>query len=163
VRAGPRATAYWLAAAAFTVVYLVPFLKYPASPPGTTDPSTVGRRTALYATMVAISVLAAVAAGRLRPGLERRLGAHAANLGALAVFAVVVLAAGLALPGVHEIPKDFPATALWRFREASVGMQAVLWSTIGVVFGFAAQRALSGQPVVPRRSARRVPAAPARE
>jgi uncharacterized membrane protein YidH (DUF202 family) len=152
--AGPRATAYGLAAAAFAVVYLVPFLKYPASPPGTTDPSTIGRRTALYGTMVAISVLAAVAASRLRPALARRFDAQRANLGAGLAFLAIVVAAGLALPSIDEIPRDFPATALWRFREASVGMQAVLWLTIGLVFAPIAQRALSGLPIVPRRAAR---------
>jgi hypothetical protein len=33
-------------------------------------------------------------------------------------------------------------------------MQAVLWSTIGLVFAPAAQRVLSGQPLIPRRIAR---------
>lgn len=154
VRAGPRATAYGLAAAAFVVVYLVPFLKYPASPPGATDPDTIVKRTLLYATMVAISVLAAVAASRLRRALVKRLGGHRANLAAGLAFVVIVLAAGLALPSIHEIPRDFPATALWTFREASIGMQAVLWLSIGLVFGPLAQRAMSGQPIVPRRSAR---------
>ena len=154
-RAGPRTTAYGLAAAAFVVVYLVPFLKYPASPPGATDPSTIGRRTLLYVTMIAISVLAAVAAARVRPLLKRRWDAHAANVGACLAFLVVVVAAGLALPEVHEVPRDFSATTLWRFREASVGMQAVLWATIALVFGPAAQRVMSGAPVLPRRIARR--------
>jgi hypothetical protein len=152
-RAGPRATAYALAAAAFTVVYLVPFLKYPASPPGATDASTIGRRTALYATMVAISVLAAVAAARLRPLLARRLAGHAANVGAGLAFLAIVVGAGLALPSVNEIPRDFPATTLWRFREASVGMQAVLWLTIALVFAPAAQRVMTGEPIVRRRGA----------
>jgi hypothetical protein len=162
VRAGPRATAYGLAAAAFTVVYLVPFVKYPASPPGATDASTIGRRTLLYATMVAISVLAAVAAARLRPALARRSGAHAANIGAGLAFLVVVVAGGLALPSIHEIPRAFPATALWRFREASIGMQAVLWLTIGLVFAPLAQRAMTGRTIIPRRSARRAVEATAR-
>jgi hypothetical protein len=151
-RASPRLTAYLLAAAAFVVVYLVPFVKYPASPPGTTNPDTIGKRTALYMTMIAISVLAAVAAARLRPGLARRFTSHTANLGAALLFLVVVVAAGLVLPGVHEIPKDFPATVLWRFREASLGMQAVLWSAIGLVFAPAAQRVLNGQPIFARRA-----------
>jgi uncharacterized membrane protein YidH (DUF202 family) len=154
-RVSPRTTAYGLAAAAFVVVYLVPFLKYPASPPGATDPDTIVKRTLLYATMIAISVLAAVAAARVRPALRTRFGGHAANLGAGAVYAVIVLAAGLALPSIHEIPSDFPATALWTFREASIGMQAVIWLTIGLVFGPLAQRAMSGQPIVPWRGARR--------
>jgi Probable cobalt transporter subunit (CbtA) len=153
-RAGPRATAYALAAGAFVVFYLVPFLKYPASPPGTTDPSTIGRRTLLYATMVAISVLGAVAAARLRPAFVRRLGSGGANIAAGLAFVAIAVAGGLALPGVHEMPRDFPATALWRFREASVGMQAVLWLTIGLVFAPAAQRAMTGQRLLAWRAAR---------
>jgi hypothetical protein len=154
-RASPRATARGLAAAAFIVVYLVPFLKYPASPPGATDAATIVRRTLLYGTMVAISVLAAVAAARLWPALVRRWGAHTANIGAGVAFLLIVVAAGLALPSVDEVPRDFPATVLWRFREASIGMQAVLWLTIGLVFGSVAQRVMAGRPIIPRRTARR--------
>jgi lysylphosphatidylglycerol synthetase-like protein (DUF2156 family) len=150
-RSGPRATAYALTAAAFTIVYLVPFVKYPASPPGATDAATIGKRTALYATMVAISLLAAVAAARLRPLLARRLAGHAADVAAGVAFVAIVVAAGLALPSVDEIPRDFPATTLWRFREASVGMQAVLWLTIGLVFAPAAQRVMTGEPMLRRR------------
>jgi hypothetical protein len=69
------------------------------------------------------------------------------------------VAAGLALPSVHEIPKDFPATTLWRFREASVGMQALLWLTIGLVFGTAAQRVMTGQRALPRLRLRRAASA----
>jgi hypothetical protein len=132
--AGPRATAYGLAAAAFVVVFLVPFLKYPASPPGATDPETIGTRTLVYATMVAISLLAAVAALRLR----RSRG----NLAAAALFVVVVAAAGLALPSFHEIPGDFPDGTLWGFRAASIGTQAVIWLTIGLMFGPLAERTM---------------------
>jgi hypothetical protein len=103
--------------------------------------------------MVAISLLAAVVAGRLRPALENTLGKHGARLGAGMVFLVTVVAGGIALPSVNEIPPDFPATALWRFREASVGVQAVLWTTIGLVFGQAAQRVMTGQPPIRRRLA----------
>ena len=45
---------------------------------------------------------------------------------------------GAGLPGVHEVPSDFPATTLWQFREVSVGMQAAMWTMIGLLFGFAA-------------------------
>jgi hypothetical protein len=158
-RAGPRATAYGLAAAAFVVVYLVPFLKYPAGPPGATDPATIGRRTLLYVTMVAVSVLAAIAAGRLRPALARRWSAHAANLAVALSFAAIAVAAGVALPSVNEVPADFPATMLWEFRVAAVGMQAVLWAAIGLVFGAVAQRVMSGEPLLPRRVLRREPVA----
>ncbi|WCB94927.1 hypothetical protein DSM104299_03667 [Baekduia alba] len=150
-RASPQLTAYWLAAGTFVVVYLVPFAKYPANPPSVGDPATIGRRTLLYGTMVAISLLAALAAARLRPRLAQRTSA--ATLLTLLAYVVIVVAAALALPGIHEVPARFPATTLWRFREASIGMQATLWATIAVAFGYAAQRVMTGQPVLPRRDA----------
>lgn len=152
-RAGPGPTAVRLAGAAFAVVALVPFVKYPASPPAVGDPDTIGRRTALYVVMLAISVLAAVAATRLRPALARRAGEGAGTGLALLAYVALVVAAGLVLPGVHEVPRDFPATTLWRFREASIGMQAVLWATVGAVFAWAAERVMAGRPVLPRRRA----------
>jgi predicted cobalt transporter CbtA len=132
--APPGRTARWLALAAFVVVFLVPFLKYPASPPGATDPETIGTRTLAYATMVAISLLAATAALRVR----RSRG----NLAAAVLFVVVAGAAGLALPAFHEVPGDFPASTLWSFRAASIGTQAVIWLTIGLMFGPLAQRTM---------------------
>lgn len=159
-RASPARTALWLAAAAFVVVYLVPFVKYPPNPPAIGDPDTLGERTLLYLSMVAISILAAVAAVRLRVVLSRRVTRSSATLLAGASYLVVVVATGLALPGIHELPGDFPAATLWRFREASVGIQLVLWTTIGLVFAAAAQRVMAGQGIWPPRlgSRRRVTA-----
>jgi predicted cobalt transporter CbtA len=149
--ASPRATAYWLAAGAFVVLFLVPFVKFPATPPAIGDPATIDRRTTLYAAMFAISVLAAIAAARLRPVLRQRLDGHAATGLAVLAYLAVVIGAGLALPGVNEVPADFPATTLWRFREASVGLQLTMWATIGTLFGFAAQRVMTGRPLLARR------------
>src|SRR3712207_693246 len=44
-RLNARATAGWIAAAGFIVLILVPFLKYPASPPATSFDETIDRRT----------------------------------------------------------------------------------------------------------------------
>src|SRR5437764_909537 len=49
----------------------------------------------------------------------------------------------LALPAVNEVPKDFPAVVLWRFRLASLGTQAVLWAALGLVFGALTERSLA--------------------
>ena len=73
-------------------------------------------------------------------------------------YLLVVVIAGLLLPSVNEVPKTFPAVTLYRFREASIGMQAVLWTTIGLVFAATAERVMTGRARVPRRR----PAAPAR-
>ena len=130
-RLRPSATAGLLALAGYLIVFAVPFLKYPANPPGVGDPDTIGRRTALYLAMIVVSILAAVVAFRVRRPL---LG--------LAVYVVLVSAAALMLPGVHEVPKGFPADTLWHFRLASLGTQACIWATLGLGFGVLADRLL---------------------
>jgi pimeloyl-ACP methyl ester carboxylesterase len=159
-RASPGRTALWLAVGAFVVVYLVPFLKYPANPPSVGDPATISRRTELYLAMIVCSLLAAVAALRVRTWLAARRDAGTATVVAGLAYLAVVVTAGLILPGVHEVPKNFPATTLWRFREASIGMQAVLWTTIGVVFAAAAQRVMVGAPARSPTSATGLAATP---
>jgi predicted cobalt transporter CbtA len=138
-RASPARTALWLAAAAFVVVYLVPFVKYPPNPPAVGHSDTIDERTALYLVMIWISVLAAVAAVLLR----RSIGTFFAGLS----YLVVVVAAGLALPTYDEIPATFPATTLYEFRAASVGTQLVMWAGIGLVFAAVAQREMTGRPI----------------
>ena len=139
---GARATAALLALAAYLTITVVPFTKYPANPPTVGDPATIDRRTAVFAAMIAITMLALVAAWRIRRGLLARMGAwNAATAAALAFVAVIALAE-LILPAVHETPRGFPADVLWRFRIASLGINAVLWTTIGLGFGLLAERAL---------------------
>jgi predicted cobalt transporter CbtA len=149
-RASPARTALWLAAAAFVVLFLVPFVKYPANPPSVGDPDTIQRRTELYLLMMGSSLAAALAALRVRAGLARRVSGEGATLLACGLYLAVVVVAGLALPGVHEVPRGFPAEALFRFRESSVGLQLVMWATIGLVFAGTAQRAMTGRRIVPR-------------
>jgi|1186.fasta_scaffold101999_2 hypothetical protein len=47
--------------------------------------------------------------------------------------------------GVSVTPKGFPATALWEFRLASLGVQAVLWAGFGLLFGHLAERVLEAE------------------
>ena len=147
---GPRGVSALLAIAGFVCVYLVPNLKYPANPPSVGAPETIGYRTALYFSMLAISVAAMVIALVLRSRLARRGGAWNAALTSAAFYLAVVIAASVILPGINEVPEGFPATVLWRFRVASYGMQAVMWTTLGLLFGLLAERALSvGMPQSP--------------
>ncbi len=130
-----RATAAVLALGAYLTIVVVPFTKYPANPPTIGNPGTIGRRTVLYLLMIAISLLAAFAATRLRRELLPRLGAWNAALAAVAAFVVVIAIAQLILPVVHETPAGFPADVLYRFRLASLGINLTLWATIGLGFG----------------------------
>lgn len=139
---GARAVSAVLAAGAYLAIVLVPFTKYPANPPSVGDPETIGRRTVAYFLLIAISLLAAIAAARIRRQLLPRLGAWNGALVAVAGFVAVIGAAELILPTFHETPAGFPADVLYRFRLASLGVNLTLWATIGLGFGAAAQRLL---------------------
>ena len=154
-RFGPRATSALVAVGAFVAVELVPFLKYPANPPSVGNPATIGHRTVLYFTMIAISVAIAIAVIQLGRRLAPRFGNWNACLLAAAAFIALVTVAYLALPAVNEVPRAFPAVVLWRFRLASLGTQAVLWATLGLLFGALTERSLAAA----RQRSGQVPAA----
>jgi predicted cobalt transporter CbtA len=134
-----------LAAVGFATLTLVPFLKYPASPPGVGEPGTVGRRTALFLVMLAWSLLATGAAWRAarvlgRRGLPLRSG-HAGlpehvRVPLVALLYVALVAVGLAaLPGSPD-RVSVPATLIWRFRLASLAGTAAFWAVCGATFGW---------------------------
>jgi Probable cobalt transporter subunit (CbtA) len=140
---GPRATSALLAAVGFVAVYVAPMLKYPANPPSVGLPETIGMRTSLYFAMILISLAAAIAAGMLRRRLYPRLGGWNSTLIAGGAYIVVIAVVAFALPTVNEVPEDFPATVLWQFRIASLGGQLIMWTTLGLLFGVAAERQFS--------------------
>lgn len=139
---GPRSLALLLAVAAFIVVTLVPALKYPPTPPAVGQHETVGLRTVAFFTMTGMSIVALLFALRMRRLLSPRLGSFNAALAACAIFAVAVGAIQSFLPPINEVPGNFPAVILWDFRVASIATQAVLWLTIGTIFGALAQGVL---------------------
>jgi Probable cobalt transporter subunit (CbtA) len=157
-RLGPlraRATCAVVALVGFVAVYFVPFLKYPPNPPAVGNHDTIDQRTALYAAMVALSVVFAVLAGWFGRGLHPRLGTWNAVLAAVAGYAVAVGVVMLLLPDINEVAADFPATTLWAFRVGSIAVQFAIWVTLGLLLGAlterdlgrAAEPAATGQPV----------------
>jgi hypothetical protein len=152
-----QATAALLALAAYLTIVVVPFTKYPANPPAIGSADSISRRTLLYFLMVTISILAAIAARRVGRQFAGSLGTWNAALLGGAVFLVVIAVAQVVLPSVHETPSGFPADVLYRFRLASLGINATMWLTIGLGFGALAERLLA-----PEADGRRAPdAAPA--
>jgi hypothetical protein len=136
----PQAVSLMLAAACFVAIYAVPNLKYPANPPSIGDPATIKMRTALYFVMIAISIAAMIGAFALRRLLVGRFGDWNATFIVAAYYLVIVVIAGLLLPVVNEVPQQFPAVVLWKFRMASLGAQFIMWTTLGVLFGASTER-----------------------
>lgn len=141
VRHRLRATDDWraavaLAAAGFTGVFLLPFLKYPANPPAVGDPDTIGRRTALYLLAVAWSLVATWGGWRAwRAFVARGVPVHTAAPATLAVWVGLAVAGLVALPSNPD-PVIAPATLIWQFRLATLAGAASFWSVVGLVFGW---------------------------
>ncbi|KRB73318.1 hypothetical protein ASE01_21525 [Nocardioides sp. Root190] len=115
----------------FVSIVLVPFAKYPSTPPAVGDGETIGGRTASYFALVLISVLAVIAAVVIANKLRARVdGWTATGIVAAGYIAVVAVAAAL-LPSVNELG-DFPADLLWYFRRSSLLTLMTLWAAIGV-------------------------------
>jgi predicted cobalt transporter CbtA len=137
-----RGTSALLALFGFVSVAIAPFLKYPPNPPAVGHPETIGPRTALFFVMVAISLAAAVFTVRMQRRLHMRHGAWNATLIAGVAYIVVMVIAQIALPRVDEVPAGFPASLLWNFRVTAIGIQALIWTTLGLLFGALAAREL---------------------
>lgn len=129
-----------LALAGLVGVALIPFLRYPASPPAVGDPRTVDARTTAYLAAILVGVAAVVAAGQLYRGMTDR-GVRL-SLRQLAMLVVVLggVAATWLLPGNPDAV-EAPADLIWNFRVASIASLIVLWLGLGAVFGLLGERA----------------------
>jgi hypothetical protein len=145
-RFSPRATALLLSGCALLAIYVVPFLKYPANPPSVGNADTIGKRTTLYFLMMLLSVLLTIAATILGKRLAPRLGTWWATVAGVGAFVLVIGLAYAFLPVVNEVPKEFPATVLWRFRLSALAIQITLWTGFGLLFGELAERLLNPRP-----------------
>ncbi|KPC52496.1 CbtA family protein [Amantichitinum ursilacus] len=133
-----RPLAAWMALAGFVALTIVPNLKYPANPPAVGDPDTIGLRTALFFGMIAISLVAMLVSLRARKAMAQTLGLWNASIAAGVLFIALIAIAQALLPDINEVPAAFPAVLLWKFRVAALGMQAIMWTTLGLLFGLMA-------------------------
>jgi hypothetical protein len=129
-----RVRALLLAAAAWWVLFLAPFTKYPGNPPGVGDPDTVYERQALYVLFLLLATFGLVIAGLwgrslLRSGARPALAVAAA----LCAYAAFFAALWLAMPANPDA-NEAPASILWQFRAVSVAGSALFWAAFGLVF-----------------------------
>jgi Probable cobalt transporter subunit (CbtA) len=144
-RLSARGTAALMAVAGFVSLFLVPQLKYPSNPPSVGQPETIGYRSELFFLMILISVAALGLAIVIAPRLAPRYGNWNAALLAAAAFVGIIVVAQVLLPDINEVPDQFPAVVLWRFRIVSLGIQLILWATFGLLFGVLAERVLENR------------------
>jgi predicted cobalt transporter CbtA len=141
VRWGAAALAFLL----YWSIVLVPFLKYPANPPGVGDPATVADRQNLYLIFLLLSAGSAALAvtlgkyvARLMAGQRRLL-----TLAWLVLLAAMLL---LLMPGNPD-PATMPAEIVLPFRAFSLGGLTLFWAIFGLCFGWLARRAANPRPM----------------
>jgi Probable cobalt transporter subunit (CbtA) len=143
--ADPWGRALRLAGAGFLAVSLLPFVRYPANPPGVGDPATVQARTAGWLAAIALGLATVVCARQLGAWLVHRN----ASLPVRQLAPVGVVLLGLAvlflLPGSPDAV-EVPADLLWTFRLLSLLASAVIWAGLGVGFGLAGLRRAAAVP-----------------
>lgn len=109
-------------------VFMVPFLKYPATLPGVGDPETIGARTLLYVSFVAVSGASALAAW-LASGRAGRARLPAAAAG----YAAAMAAAFALFPAVPA--SGLPQDLVDGFRASSAVGVLALWVSMPAVAG----------------------------
>lgn len=142
----PRMVSLLIALGGFVAVFIVPDLKYPSNPPSVGQPDTITIRTEAYAMMMVCSIGGLVGALGIRQRLARAQGAWTASMIGAAFYGAFVSVVMLILPVVQEVPAGFDAVVLWKFRVATIGMQFVMWTTLGLGFGALAERVVRGKP-----------------
>ncbi|GGZ73151.1 MULTISPECIES: CbtA family protein [Streptomyces] len=129
-----------LAGAGFTGVWLLPFLRYPANPPGVGDPGTLDTRVNAWLAAIGIGVIAVTLAWRVHGWLKQH--GRSAPQRQLAVMGIVLaaLVSLFALPDNPD-PVTAPALLVWDFRALSAASMGLLWGGLAVGFGLLGMRA----------------------
>ena len=149
-----RLLSLYVAGGMLLSLYIVPTLKYPASPPALSLDETIRQRTLLYVAVVALSVALLIGAVYLGRRLAPKLGTWNATVAASAAYLVAIAVVLLILPTIDETPgplvddagvivyEGFPADVLYEFRLYSLGTQVIIYATIGLVFAALVSRLL---------------------
>lgn len=130
-------------------VALLPFLKYPANPPGVGDPETIWYRQGLYFGFIGLSAAGTALAVGLHNWVQRseQLSSRTHNIWALPLLGYGIYAAivYLAMPANPD-PVEMPGDIVWPFRVVSFVGHILFWAIMGVAFGWFSQGVSRSHP-----------------
>jgi predicted cobalt transporter CbtA len=133
-----------LAFLAYWSICLLPFLKYPANPPGVGDPETIGTRQTLFVGFLALSLASVVVSVWIGRVLARAQGWEGrAWLPTAACLAVLSVTLYLVMPDTTD-EVAMPADLVRNFRLLSLLGLTLFWAVLGFLFG----KLLGNSPVV---------------
>ena len=139
----PDTKAAVLAGLLWWSIAFLPFLKYPANPPGMGDPDPVYVRQGIYLGFMALSALAVATAGAGYWLLERWRGESLSRRWRLSITAVVygvlVVLIFILMP-VSSSTTSVPADLIRDFRILSLSGQVLFWVALGSISAFLLRR-----------------------
>lgn len=133
-----RSKGLLLAFLAFWSFTLLPFLKYPANPPGMGGEETIAFRQATYAGFVAISVLLTIASIAWFKYLSKTRNWRWPL--AISGYGIFAAAAYFLMPAHSFPPVTLSSSFLWDFRIVSLAGMALFWLALGINFVFLGEK-----------------------
>lgn len=127
------AKAVMLAGIMWFALYVVPFVKYPPTPPAVGDPETITLRIILYVVLVAASGVCAIGSAKVYSYLTRHLAARHAALAGISCYAILTAGMCIALPSNPE--PVINQEILDGFKTASIAGVTGFWLSLGAIFG----------------------------
>jgi len=117
-----------LAGIMFSVLFLIPALKYPGNPPAVGDPETVVYRQSLYIGMLAISGFSALALALLYRATKHE---ESKKVIISIIYAAIIAIAFIILP---SNPDDItiPMDLVMNFRIVSTLTMGIFWGILGI-------------------------------
>jgi Probable cobalt transporter subunit (CbtA) len=130
----PMMATLQLGAVAFVSVVIVPALKYPANPPGVSDPNTINERTMQYGSVLAASILLTVLVWQLMIRLSATATPVTCAWAGAGAYGSGLLVIAFVLPASPDAI-DAPADLVWRFRLVSMLGMGVGYVVLALVSG----------------------------
>jgi hypothetical protein len=133
-------------------VAILPFLKYPANPPGVGEAATIAYRQGLYLGFLGLSVVGTAAAAAVHYWLQHsprfvptgRTPVHVAMV--LAAYVIYVTGVYLVMPANRD-PVKLPAELVWWFRVVALLGLILFWVALGGGFVWLLREAPTPSPV----------------
>ncbi len=123
--------AIFLSLIIYSVMFMIPFLKYPGNPPAVGNPATIYLRESLFLGYLAVSTITTLSLGIVF--YKFRQVKHISIIIPL-VYAIIISSAFILFPPNPDkisIPMDLVNS----FRIASASTQLVFWIVLGTTFG----------------------------
>jgi predicted cobalt transporter CbtA len=128
-----------MAGLAYWGIVLLPFLKYPANPPGVGDPATIEYRQILYLSLLALSIVGGVGAILVHRQFESRSAGMRSWLPPILFIGIFSLAVYLLMPNNPD-PIRMPMEVVQNFRALSISGLTIFWLTFGFCFAWLAKK-----------------------